>query len=164
VWIINPDLLTRKLVVQEELEPGDANLQAVQRIERWLNTSIDVHQTIGVETVLSTPKYRKLVQRAKSRGFEIRLIYVLVESVEIQIERVKVRVRKGGHDVPEHKIRERRVRSLAQLRWFFDQADRAIVLDNSASEPRLIVERAEGIIRVSDRVLPEVAAALDLPA
>lgn len=164
MWIINPDLLTRKLVVQEELEPGDANLQAVQRIERWLNTSIDVHQTIGVETVLSTPKYRKLVQRAKSRGFEIRLIYVLVESVEIQIERVKVRVRKGGHDVPEHKIRERRVRSLAQLRWFFDQADRAIVLDNSASEPRLIVERAEGIIRVSDRVLPEVAAALDLPA
>ena len=54
VWIINPDLLTQRIVEQEHLGIDAANLAAVERIERWLFTSVDVHQTIGVETVLST--------------------------------------------------------------------------------------------------------------
>lgn len=52
IWIINPDLLTQTLVEREHLPLADANLAAVQRIERWLETSIDTYQTIGVETVL----------------------------------------------------------------------------------------------------------------
>ena len=92
VWIINPDLLTMRLVDQEGLGQRDANLEAVTRIEKWLDASIDVHQTIGVETVLSTPKYRSMVEKAKRRGFEIRLIYVIVDRVETQIERVRLRV------------------------------------------------------------------------
>jgi predicted ABC-type ATPase len=64
VWIINPDLLTARLVAQEDLKPLDANLQAVVRIEEWLHASVAVHQTIGVETVLSTAKYRPLVEKA----------------------------------------------------------------------------------------------------
>ena len=68
VWINNPDLLTVRLRDAEKLEPLQANLEAVKRIESWLYASIDVHQTIGVETVLSTEKYRKLVEDAKNRG------------------------------------------------------------------------------------------------
>ena len=127
-----------------------------------LHASIDVHQTIGVETVLSTPKYRGMVEKAKRRGFEIRLIYVIVDSVETQIERVRLRVRKGGHDVPEDKIRSRRARSLEQLGWFFGQADYALVYDNSSAEPRVMVELREDVILVSDTVLPEIARALGL--
>ena len=37
---------------------------AVRRIEAWLETSIKAHQTVGVETVLSTGKYRRLVTAA----------------------------------------------------------------------------------------------------
>lgn len=36
VWIINPDLLTAKLREAESLSQQEANLQAVQWIERWL--------------------------------------------------------------------------------------------------------------------------------
>jgi len=94
VWIINPDLLTRRLQTSERLPLTEANLAAVQRIASWLDASIDVHQTIGVETVLSTPKYRKLVSRAKDRGFEVRLIYVYLTSLELQLERIRLRVEK----------------------------------------------------------------------
>ena len=58
VWIVNPDLLTRTIVDAEGLDVQSANLAAVQRIEHWLYASIDTYQTIGVETVLSSPKYR----------------------------------------------------------------------------------------------------------
>src|SRR5581483_2836706 len=59
IWIINPDLLTGRIVAREGLGVTEANLMAVKRIERWLRASIEAHQTVGVETVLSTDKYRK---------------------------------------------------------------------------------------------------------
>jgi len=97
VWIINPDLLSTRIAVTEGLAAEAANLEAVRRIEAWLYASISAYQTIGVETVLSTEKYRALVTEAKNRNFEVRLIYVILDSVERNIERVRLRVKKGGH-------------------------------------------------------------------
>jgi hypothetical protein len=54
IWIINPDLLTARLQQAEGLDLGAANLEAVKRIEVWLEASIRAHQSVGVETVLST--------------------------------------------------------------------------------------------------------------
>jgi predicted ABC-type ATPase len=115
VWIINPDLLTARIQKIEQLKPRAANIAAVTRIYSWLEASIAAHQTIGVETVLSTEKYRALVLAAKAHGFEVRLIYILLSSAELSVERVKLRVGKGGHHVPTTKIRQRRERSLQQL-------------------------------------------------
>ncbi len=125
IWIINPDLLTARLQAAEGLDLVTANLQAVQRIEAWLDTSIKAHQSVGVETVLSTDKYRRLVVAAKALRFEVHLTYVVLDSVERNIERVRLRVAKGGHAVPERKIVDRHARSLHQLPWFLEQADRA---------------------------------------
>src|SRR5262245_9026937 len=72
IWIINPDLLTVRLQQVEGLELQAANLQAVKRIETWLDVSIRAHQSVGVETVLSTDKYRRLVLAAKALQFKIR--------------------------------------------------------------------------------------------
>src|SRR5262249_14372470 len=94
VWIINPDLLAARIRDIEGLGWQAATLEAVRRIEACLETSIDAHQTVGVETVLSTPKYRRLVNRAKQLGFEVRLIYVLLDSPQRNIERVRLRVKK----------------------------------------------------------------------
>ena len=95
-----------------------ANLAAVQRLEAWLEATLCVHQSGGVETVLSTEKYRRLVLLAKSLGFTFHLFYVMLNSPELSIERVRARVLAGGHDVPPDKIVDRYWRSLAQMPWF----------------------------------------------
>lgn len=141
VWIINPDLLTRRIMDSERLELLDANREAVERIMDWLDASLRTHQTVGVETVLSTDKYRALVERARAGGFDVCLIYVMLRSPELNVERVKVRVAHGGHDVPHAKIVARYQRSLEQLPWFLEEADRAYVFDNSGAEPRLVAEK-----------------------
>lgn len=143
VWIINPDILAKRIADEEKLPLDDANLQAVIRIETWLYASVEAYQTIGVETVLSSGKYRKLVKTAKSRGFEVNLIYVYLNTVELNIQRVRARLQKGGHDVPEDKIRERRVKSFEQLKWFFKEADQAYIFNNSDAEPRLVAFKDE---------------------
>ncbi|WP_326524322.1 AAA family ATPase [Sphingomonas sp.] len=160
VWIINPDLLTTRLRDTEGLALGEANLAAIQRIESWLDSSIEVHQTIGVETVLSTGKYRRLVEKAKERGFEVRLIYVFLASAELQIERIRLRVAKGGHDVPEQKVRERRERSFDQLAWFFAEADKAWLFDNSGAEPELVGHKDGKMAALGTRLIPELMTRL----
>jgi predicted ABC-type ATPase len=130
-WIINPDLLALRIRSIERMGLRAANLEAVKRIEAWLEVSIDAHQSVGVETVLSTSKYRRLVRAAKKRGFEIRLVYVVLRTPELNVERVRLRVKKGGHSVPSSKIKERWQRSLKQLPWFLRHADWALLFDNS---------------------------------
>ena len=161
IWIINPDLLAQRIREQEGLEPVPANLAAVERIETWLYASVDTHQTIGVETVLSTDKFRRLVEHARARGFSVNLIYVYLASVELNIERVKTRVRKGGHDVPEDRIRTRRLRSFDQFGWFFTEADRADVFDNSGATPTRVLAKRGLEIVAYDRLPEEMVDALD---
>jgi predicted ABC-type ATPase len=160
VWIINPDLLTVRIQAAESTSLQKANLEAVRRIYAWLEASIAAYQTVGVETVLSTDKYRDLVLAAKALGFEIRLIYVILRSAALNVERVRIRVAEGGHNVAKRKIIERRERSLQQLPWFLEQADGAWLFDNSSSKPRLIGTKINGTIVLEPTALPEIRKAV----
>jgi predicted ABC-type ATPase len=160
IWIVNPDLLTISIVQTEGLTLDEANLAAVQRIEVWLDASIDVHKSVGVETVLSTDKYRRLVLKAKARGFAVWLIYVVLDTVARNIERVHLRVEKGGHAVPDDKIRSRREGSLRQFPWFLDQVDAAWIYDNSGAQPKRVGEKRDGTVALDENAPPFVLAAV----
>lgn len=110
--------------------------------------------------MLSTGKYRRLVQHARSLGFQIHVIYVLLDSADRNVERVRLRVMKGGHDVPEDKIRARHARSLAQIPWFLDHADRASLYDNTGAQPRLVGEKADGSLIIDPAAPADLVAAL----
>jgi predicted ABC-type ATPase len=158
VWIINPDLLTARISSVEKLPLRDANLAAVQRIEKWLDASIDAHQTVGVETVLSTNKYRRIATAAKARGYFLRLTYVILKEPALNIRRVAARVEKGGHDVPVDKIEARWHKSLQQLPWFLNAADTASIYDNSTT-PRRILLKQDGVLYLDQNALPEIVTA-----
>ncbi|HLW93231.1 MAG TPA: hypothetical protein VKS78_18260 [Roseiarcus sp.] len=83
-----------------------------------------------------------------------------LRTADQNVERVKTRVAKGGHDVPEDKIRERRERSFQQLPWFLDQADLALIYDNSAASPILIGRKRHGVIRLDPKAPDEIKAAV----
>jgi predicted ABC-type ATPase len=163
-WIVNPDLLTARIQAAELLNLNSANLTAVERLERWLEATLRVHKSVGVETVLSTGKYQRLVELAKSLHFSFRLIYVMLDDPELNVARVRQRVSQGGHDVPPEKVVERYWRSLAQLPWFMEQADAADIYDNSGAQPRLVGHKAEGQLVVSPRAPVNLLNALGLNA
>jgi predicted ABC-type ATPase len=150
-----------RLHTQERLPPAKANIEALIRIEAWLRASVKTHQTVGVETVLSTDKYRSLVLDAKTLGFEVRLLYVILRGVELNVERVRIRVAAGGHNVPEHKIRERRQRSLRQLPWFLNQADYALIFDNSGARAIEIGRKTDDQIIIDPSAPDEIKIAVE---
>jgi len=149
IWIINPDELSKRIHQHEGL-PLDplANFTAVKRMETWLYASVKTYRTVGVETVLSTSKYRNLVKCAKDHGFRIRLIYVFLKTPQLNIDRVAVRVAKGGHNVETAKIIKRRERSFRQLSWFFVAADEVDLFDNSGVQHQIVISKREDEITV----------------
>lgn len=159
--IINPDLLAARLKLQRGTSATDANIEAVTRIEQWLETSILAGHTVGVETVLSTDKYRRLVRLARGCGYRFQLIYVVLDDARRNVERVAIRVKRGGHSVPTGKIIERYQRSLAQLPWFLAESDEAWLWDNSGAKIRAIGEKSGAVLRVDEGAIPAVRKAVD---
>ncbi len=119
----------------------------------------------GVETVLSTNKYRELVDAVLVERGIFGLLYVGLRSPEIACQRVARRVLEKGHDVPQEKIVARWSRSLENLLWFAAKASPLLIFDNSDDDPRgsgkLIAEGHDGQVRWHDtNAIPELSAAL----
>lgn len=142
----------------------EVDLLAVQQIDAEVNQNIDAGKTFYVETVLSTPKYRKPVLHAKGRGFKFGLLYVSIYPPELSPFRIGLRVRKGGHSVKTEAALARYERSHRQLRWFGKQADELVILDNSNEQgkPVLIAFKEAGkrLVHVNKNVNPSVDRAV----
>jgi predicted ABC-type ATPase len=59
------------------------------------------------ETTLASRFYARWLKDLQSSGYHFHLIYLWLKNSELAIERVRERVRVGGHDVPEAIIKRR---------------------------------------------------------
>lgn len=82
------------------------------------------------ETVFSHTSKIDLIQQAKQAGYQIVLYIVALDHPALLVERVKQRVREGGHDVPTAKILSRYPRTLALLAKAVQQVDAAFLYDS----------------------------------
>lgn len=84
------------------------------------------------------------MREARQQGYRVYLYFVATDDPAINIDRVRRRVRQGGHPVPARKLRERYVRSIGLLTEACVAAHRAYVFDNSGSKHKLLVEIDDG--------------------
>ena len=93
------------------------------------------------ETVLSTDRNLKLLQKAKEKGYFVRCYYILTIDPMINVLRVKARVAAGGHDVPEEKIISRYGKTLALIKEVVKVCDICHIYDNSGDKPIRIFKK-----------------------
>ncbi len=99
--------------------------------------------TFTFETVMSSRDKIDFMREAQAKGSRTYLYFAATDDPAINVERVRLRVSQGGHDVPEDKIRTRYERSIALLDEACSAADRAYVFDNSGEQHQLLVELSE---------------------
>ncbi len=98
-------------------------------------------QSFAFETTLSTRSYVNMVERAKAKGYEVILLFLALESVNLAIERVEIRVSEGGHNIPIETIKRRYeigLRNLFQL--YIPIVDKWMLVDNSSDNFEFIAE------------------------
>jgi predicted ABC-type ATPase len=91
------------------------------------------------ETVFSHEGKLDFMQEAVDAGYKVYLYFVSTESKEINVFRVQARKKKGGHDVPEDKIRSRYDRSMEFMFEASRIADQSYFFDNSGEKKDLKV-------------------------
>ena len=95
------------------------------------------------ETVFSHPSKLALIRDAQDEGYLV-LLHVVLVPEGLSVARVGDRVRRGGHTVPEDKIRERYRRLWALVVQARALAERAYIYDNSrATTPLRLVASDE---------------------
>jgi len=135
--ILDPDAMARSL--QEASTKKTSDIEVGKQVLRQAEDLISAQQSFTVETTLSGSTYLKMAARARVAGFNVVVFFVGTNSVEINLERVRNRVCKGGHDVPEADQRRRYPRTLANMRKLLPLADLAFLFDNSTEQGHVLV-------------------------
>lgn len=92
---------------------------------------IESRQSFCFETVLSHASKIKLLELANKKGYKTYLYFVFTDNWKLNVERVKLRVKQGGHNVDEQKIEQRYFKSLHLFSEAAKNADSAFLIDNS---------------------------------
>lgn len=104
-----------------------AGRMALKNIRQYFKDGVSFCQ----ETTLCGHSVFKNIDLAKSQGYKIGVVYVGVESVELAKERVRNRVKHGGHGIDPKDIEKRYYESLKNLSSIIDKCDGILFYDNT---------------------------------
>ncbi len=145
---VNADEIARGI---SPFKPESVAIQAgkimLSRIEELLLQRVD----FAIETTLTTKSYLNTIKRAKTLGYQVTLLFFWLNDVELAIERVKMRVLEGGHNIPEEVIRRRYAKGMQNLPQFIGYSDFWFVLNNSYEELRFIAEGNKSEITIFEK-------------
>lgn len=148
---VNADLIAGGLA---PFAPSSAAIEAGRIMLGKIEELASQRHTFAFETTLSGRGYLAFFKRLKAAGYRIHVVFLWLPRVELAIQRVNDRVRRGGHSVPEHDIRRRFDRGVRNLLTECHQlVDTWGLFDNSGSEPRLIAQADRGNIVEVDAAL-----------
>ncbi len=94
-------------------------------------------QSFCYETVLSHPSKLAFFEQAKASGYGTYLYFVCTDTWKLNVQRVKLRVKDGGHDVKKEKVESRYFQSMKNFRLAAKMADSGFLIDNSRDFTRI---------------------------
>jgi predicted ABC-type ATPase len=177
VEYFDPDAATRRIrAANPGLSMLQANSAAWHQGKRLLERAIAERLDFAFETTLGGRTISRLLAQAAAAGVEVRVWYVGLADPELHIARVRARVARGGHAIPEARIRERYdasrlnlirlLPSLTELR-IYDNSEEADPASGARPRPKLLLHvRKRNIVGPPDLsatpewAKPIVAAAL----
>ncbi len=135
---VNADEIARGLSpFQPEKVSFEAGRIMLSRIKDLMKQKVD----FAFETTLATKSYVPFIKEAKIKGYFVTLLYFWLSSPELAMDRVKTRVKSGGHDIPEEIIKRRYLRGMNNLsKLYLPICNYWMVIDNSKSLIKFVAE------------------------
>lgn len=139
---LNADLIAAGL---SPLSPAAGAIRAARLLLAEWEALAETKESFGFETTLSGKAYVARLFRAREQGYRINIYYLWVPKVGITLFRIRQRVAKGGHDVPQADAKRRFHPSLENFfRLYLPLADEALLFDASMRSPKLVAEIGKG--------------------
>jgi predicted ABC-type ATPase len=145
---VNADLIAAGL---SPFAPERAAFEAGRIMLKRLRDLFTRRDDFSFETTLTGYGYMPMLREMKEAGYRIRLDYLWFPHLEVTRARVKQRVTKGGHNIPD----DVQVRRFGKgLRFLLEHYRPLLhdwrIYDNTGQNPHLVVAERDGRLRVHD--------------
>ena len=151
---INADKIQKEELSDQSMKGA---YQAAKIAEQRRQEHLKSNLSFVSESTFSHPSKLQLIDDAIKANFRVMVYHVNVRTPELSIARVAERVKEGGHDVPEEKIRARYMRNQVLIKQAVLSADVGFVYDNSRlnNSPKLCLIFRHGNLVLKKAALPK---------
>ena len=149
-YTILPEMIDcKEFVNADEIAKGLSPFQA-ERVSfkagrmmiNRINELLEDNESFAFETTLSTKSYRSKILKAIEKGYTVTLLFFWLNNIDLAKERVKTRVKEGGHHIPEDIIERRYTNGIINLfRIYLPIIHEAFIFDNSNGIHQFIAHR-----------------------
>jgi predicted ABC-type ATPase len=155
VEYVNADNIARGI---SPFNPESVAFQAGRVMLERMRDLVDHKKDFAFETTLSAKSYVSFLKLCRKKGYNITLIFIWLDNPEIAKQRVKMRVEKGGHYIPENVIESRYRKGIDNFsRYFVALCDSWMIWNNSSDHPELV---AYSDVDKKEIILPDIAKQL----
>lgn len=137
-------------------EIGGSKISAGKTFFERLKNAIDQDKSLLIESTLSGRYLIRFFELLRAKNYEITIIFLFADSPEILIERIKIRVKKGGHFVPDEDVKRRFERGKSNF-WniYKNLADSWVLVYNFADSFEEIAICKKDSVLILDEVMLE---------
>ena len=131
---------------------GDDENAKLRKAGKFVLTRTDdliaARETFVIESTLSGRVLARQLREVKEAGYEISATFIWIATAEMSLQRVRLRVSQGGHDVPEDAVRRRHRPTIQNfLGLYFPLFSEWRLIDNTDGDQQ---EIAMGLQETSD--------------
>lgn len=138
---VNADEIARGL---SPFNPESTSIQAGRLMLNRIKNLLAKGRSFAFETTLSTRSYAKFIGEAKFNGYSVTLLFLWLNSEDLAVKRVQIRVKEGGHNIPEKVIRRRYQNGLSNFYKLYKPIVHDwMVINNSGDTYEIIAQGTE---------------------
>lgn len=131
IRLVNADMIAK---IINPNNPESVSYKAASLVDKIREKFLYQGITFCFETVFSHVSKIDFVAKAKANSYEIILIYIHLDTLELNEARVYQRVTEGGHNVPVAKIHSRIPRTIKNIAKTLPLVNEAKLLNNSSRD------------------------------
>jgi predicted ABC-type ATPase len=145
---INADLIAQSV---SAFSPDAAAFRAARLMLGEIAIYAKRRVDFGFETTLAGHSHLKLIRDLKNMGYQSHIFYLWVPRVELALDRVRVRVLRGGHDIPDAVVRRRFERSIRNfLTNYRILAKSWTLFDNAGETSKIVASEVDGKLSIME--------------
>lgn len=138
---VNVDLIAAGL---SPFRPAAAAFRAGRLMLEEINNHVRRGRNFAFETTLSGRGYVRMIRQWRTDGYRVTLIFLSLAAPEEAIKRVELRVRQGGHPIPQPVIRRRFHSGMRNFKTVYRPCvDDWLWYDNSGRRPVLLKKKGD---------------------
>lgn len=136
---VNADLIAEGL---SPFKPESVSFQAGKLLLQKIDNLVEKKESFAIETTLSGMNYIRRIKIWQEMGYKIILFFLKLPTEEMAINRVKLRVSQGGHNVPKNVIKRRYEKGWYNFQNYYKhQVDIWTIFDTSGEVP-IVLEKS----------------------